>query len=487
MRSALAHRCRFIYPIAARFLTLAVMILSVTVAKPARSGTFPGELSKKSRDCVDCHRDETPSIYRQWGASRHFQANVGCYECHMTAKTGDGSQHAGAFKHYNETIDVLVTPRDCGRCHEAEVEQFSRSRHAKAARVLSAADLRLARVVVGDRGFRTPSFAGGISAALVSGCWQCHGSEVKTLNEGKLDSATWPNTGIGRINPDGSEGACTACHGRHMFSVKVARHPDSCGRCHTGPEHPQIEIYNRSKHGIAFRALIDEMALGRPKWVLGEDYDAAPTCATCHMSATPRHPVSHDVGLRISWNNRPPVSVRPETADAELGLPGAKIPWQKRRRTMTEICSSCHGTEIVRSFYAQYDALIGLYHDKFARPGEALIAIARQLAGSSPFSEPVDFTWLELWHRAGRRARHGASMMGHDIAHTQGIYEVARLFYSVLVPQLRALIERGRAGPDPSRQQMATILEVALDALLERPEHAWFGRADSDTTSGDQR
>ena len=26
------------------------------------------------------------------------------------------------------------------------------------------------------------------------------------------DPATWPNTGIGRINPDGSEGSCTACH-----------------------------------------------------------------------------------------------------------------------------------------------------------------------------------------------------------------------------------------------------------------------------------
>ena len=27
---------------------------------------------------------------------------------------------------------------------------------------------------------------------------------------GKLDPATWPNTGIGRINPDGSEGSCAA-------------------------------------------------------------------------------------------------------------------------------------------------------------------------------------------------------------------------------------------------------------------------------------
>ena len=27
-----------------------------------------------------------------------------------------------------------------------------------------------------------------------------------------MDPKTWPNTGIGRINPDGSEGSCSACH-----------------------------------------------------------------------------------------------------------------------------------------------------------------------------------------------------------------------------------------------------------------------------------
>ena len=69
---------------------------------------------------------------------------------------------------------------------------------------------------------------------------------------GVLDPATWPNTGIGRINPDGSEGACTACHARHQFSAEQARHPENCGRCHMGPDHPQKEIYEESKHGASF-------------------------------------------------------------------------------------------------------------------------------------------------------------------------------------------------------------------------------------------
>jgi len=38
------------------------------------------------------------------------------------------------------------------------------------------------------------------------------------LPGGKFDPATWPNTGIGRVNPDGSAGSCSACHTRHRFS-----------------------------------------------------------------------------------------------------------------------------------------------------------------------------------------------------------------------------------------------------------------------------
>ncbi len=104
-----------------------------------------------------------------------------------------------------------------------------------------------------------------------------------------------------------------------------ARNPENCGKCHMGPDHPQIEIYNESKHGIAFRANRDKMNMSNDKWIAGQDYNAAPTCATCHMSATAKQPVTHDVGLRISWNNRPPKSIRPEISDAKMGLPGAKI------------------------------------------------------------------------------------------------------------------------------------------------------------------
>ena len=53
----------------------------------------------------------------------------------------------------------------------------------------------------------------------------------------------------------------------------------------------------------------------RGDWILGKDYSAAPTCATCHVSGyvTPTGEVkgnSHDVGDRISWTLRPIVSTK---------------------------------------------------------------------------------------------------------------------------------------------------------------------------------
>ena len=173
-------------------------------------------------------------------------------------------------------------------------------------------------------------------ASANTGCRQCHGSKValmdadgKAINvddlkpdkdgkptnkaavariarddkgRPKLHPHTWPNTGIGRINLDGSRGSCSACHSRHDFSPRRARQPENCGKCHLGPDHPQKEIYEESKHGVAYRDLKDKMNLNSHKWVLGKDYSAAPTCATCHMSGNTRNggKITHDPGKRIS-------------------------------------------------------------------------------------------------------------------------------------------------------------------------------------------
>ena len=48
---------------------------------------------------------------------------------------------------------------------------------------------------------------------------------------------------------------------------------------------------------------------------------------------------------------------------------------------------------------------------------------------NAPFEHDVQWTFWELWHHEGRRARHGASMMGPDYTHWHGMYEVAKHWY----------------------------------------------------------
>jgi len=466
-----------------RILIGLLIVATAVAAAPLAHGQAWGlpALSKETQACIECHRQDNGGIYQQWGASKHYRANVGCFECHMAAENDpDGYAHEG------QRIATIVSPKDCARCHSAETEEFAQSHHSKGARILGSLDNTLAEVVEGNRGMRTTAYPDGVSAAAVNGCWQCHGSEVKVLANGKLDATTWPNTCIGRINPDGSEGSCSACHSRHSFSAEQARNPDNCGKCHMGPDHPQMEIYNESKHGIAFRAFKDKLNLDSAKWIVGEDYNRAPTCATCHMSATPGRaaaanrpalpalPVSHDVGMRISWNNRPEMSIRPEVSDRKMGLPGAEVNWETRRNTMKNVCSNCHEDLWVNNFYVQYDSLIDLYHQKFAEPGLELYELAKPLMIPVQFANKLDWTWYELWHHEGRRARHGASMMGPDYTHWHGTYEVAKHFYGKMLPELEELIQKGRASGDQKKIEAADALAKKIESVLNTANHSWY-------------
>ncbi len=433
----------------------------------------PSEMSEETKQCVACHKKNNPGITQQWGASKHYRAKVGCYECHAADK-GDIDAYLHDDKKVKKLISIIVSPKDCANCHEKEARQAQESHHAKAGRILGSLDNLLAEVVEGNSDLITEGFPKGNSAAAVNGCWQCHGSQVKVNEDGALDPATWPNTGIGRINPDGSEGACSACHARHMFSVAQAREPDTCGKCHLGPDHPQKEIYEESKHGIQFAANKHKMNLDNPKWIPGEDYFTGPTCATCHMSATRKQDVNHNVGLRISWNNRPPISVRPEITDKKMGSPSAKVGWEERRDNMKDVCSACHTEDYINNFYTQYDGMIELYTKKFAKPGLALYNAAKPLLKPAKFSNKIDWIWFELWHHEGRRARMGASMMAPDYTHWHGTYDLAKHFYTKYVPEIEKLIHKGMESGDSKKKASAEKLKALLDTTLSSSDHMWY-------------
>ncbi len=455
------------------FWVIGLVFISMQNTGLAAVKSAPSELSEETKECVKCHQKHNPGIVQEWGKSKHYGANVGCYECHA-AEQGDVDAYIHDDKKVKKLVAILVTPKDCGNCHEKAAREMTNSRHAKAGHIIDSLDNLLAEVVEGNRAMVTAGFPGGNSAAAVNGCWQCHGSRVKVLKDGQLDPATYPNSGIGRINPDGSEGSCSACHSRHAFSTAQAREPDNCGKCHLGPDHPQKEIYEESKHGIAYKAYKDELKLDSAKWIVGVDYTAAPTCATCHMGATKDQPSSHNVGDRISWTNRPPVSVRPETMDAKMGLASANLKWEERRKNMKDVCDACHSENHTEQFYIQYDALIELYNEKYAKPGKALMKAAKPLLKPAKFSNKVEWTWFELWHHEGRRARMAASMQAPDYTHWHGTYDLAKHFYTKMVPELEHLIEEHRDSTDPAKAQAARDLQNKLNEVLGNDDHKWY-------------
>jgi hypothetical protein len=231
------------------------------------------------------------------------------------------------------------------------------------------------------------------------------------------------------------------------------------------------------------------MNLDSDTWIAGQDYTAAPTCVTCHMGAAGKIPATHDVGMRNAWSLNTPVSKRqylvvledggklelPDTdkapkrgseivkADGSIGKVKVVATPERRRQIMSMVCLECHAKSFTEGFMDQFDNVVELYNAKFGEPAAAIMAdlYDRGLLTPLPFDEPLEFTYWELWHDEGARARHGASMASPNHAWWEGMYVVGRNFYSRFLPEARAV-----AGA-----QAAEIVDARIAA---GEHHAWL-------------
>ena len=196
------------------------------------------------------------------------------------------------------------------------------------------------------------------------------------------------------------------------------------------------------------------------------------------------------MGRAISWTLRPPISskinlVRLEDGQ-EFDVPeGKEVPkvgdkakdstvievvtWQERRNKMQDVCASCHSDSVIKGHYSQFDNLVELYNEKFAKPIAAIMDELKKegYISKSPFDEQIEWTWWEIWHHEGRRARHGASMMGPDYAWWHGIYDVAKHTYFKFIPELKEVAMKKDGN------------EKFADAMLEKyfkpiDGHTWY-------------
>ncbi|MBL3601108.1 MAG: hypothetical protein JMN25_14785 [gamma proteobacterium endosymbiont of Lamellibrachia anaximandri] len=422
--------------------------------------------------CISCHKKSSAGLTHQWQSSAHASAGVNCLDCHYADQVDkDAIEHEGSI------IATIVSPKDCGRCHTREYKETEGSVHSKALSLIKN---------------RIPALADNLTGQemITAGCAKCHGSKVEVRGDGSLSPDSWPNTGIGRINPDGSRGSCSACHGRHSFSKAQARDPSACIWCHSGPESPDREVFDTSKHGMLFAANREKMNLHSDEWVLGKDYSAAPTCVTCHMGATPGVTASHDVGMRDAWNLNQPISEKqsliifedgdrrelPESQpaprrgteisklDGSMGKVKAVASSKRRRQIMSKVCLECHSKGFANGFMKQFDNVVELYNEKFGKPAQAIMLALydMNLLTPAPFDDPLEFTYWRLWHDEGTRARHGAAMMSPNFTWWEGMHLVGQNFYGEFLPQVREL-----AGTEKADQ-------LINEHVLSLDEHSWL-------------
>ena len=379
---------------------------------------------------------------------------VGCYECHGQ----NPSIHKDSFDHMGFKIHVVVTPNDCKTCHTTEVAQYLESKKANAVdnlaknpvytllvdTITSVKEIKDNKIIITKPSEHTKAET----------CFGCHGTVVevkgmKTISTklGEIevpDLANWPNQGVGRINPDGSRGSCTACHPRHSFSIEIARKPFTCAQCHLEPDVPAWEVYKESKHGNIFLSKQDKWNWDNVPWRPGKDFQA-PTCAVCHNSllVNPEGEViaerTHNFGSRLWIRLFGLIYSHPQPKDGRTYLiknsDGLSMPTtfsgglageylinsdeqSRRRSNMEGICISCHSTDWAERFFDKMESSI-METDKMTHSATQSLVKAwdKGIADrTNPFDEPIEQKWIKQWLFYATSVRFASAMSGPDYA-----------------------------------------------------------------------
>ncbi|HYA43692.1 MAG TPA: multiheme c-type cytochrome [Syntrophobacteraceae bacterium] len=288
--------------------------------------------------CLECHMRITPGIVVDWQLSKHSANDVGCSRCH-----GDG---------HNSMTDPakagFAGPQVCAGCHDVQVEQFAKGKHALAWGAMKAMPTLHWQPMAQVEGLK--------------GCGGCHRVGLKT--EGEVRDLIEKKSGFGLSS-------CDVCHTRHVFSVDEARSPQACRTCHMGIDHPQWEMYSSSKHGVRF--------LLKQSRILPEDA-AAPTCQSCHFAdgnhanrtawgfLALRFPYPQDVQwagdrqliMEALGIFDPEGKPTPRMAVVETFkfIKFSEGDWKTEREKMLKSCNDCHSVNFARTELEKADRMI---------------------------------------------------------------------------------------------------------------------------------
>jgi hydroxylamine dehydrogenase len=274
----------------------------------------------------------------------------------------------------------------------------------------------------------------------------------------------WPNNGVGRINPDGTTGACTACHSRHEFSIETARKPVTCSECHKGPDVPAYGVYSVSKHGNIYSSREGEWNFKNVPWTVGRDF-TAPTCATCHISlitsedgkviSERTHSMNNRLALRIFgliYAHAHPRSPDTTVIKNRAGLPlpteltGGeaetflidKTEKDKRLNEMKKVCLSCHSQGWTEGHFDRFYNTVKSSNEMTLSATKILISAWEQGLAKGPaqndsiFNENIEKKWIEQWLFYSNSTRFASAMGGADY----GVFSNGRFYMSKNISEM---------------------------------------------------
>ncbi len=469
---------RFILALLGLFSLLVFLYGTLRQEKTEEAGV---PLSGQTQECIDCHQQYTPGIVEGWLTSKHAEATpemalkapelerkvssdsipesllkvtVGCYECHDL----NPALHKDNFEHFDYKINVVVSPNDCSTCHALEKEEYASSKKAHALGNLQKNPVyhtlveTITRVKEVEDSKIIPLESSHFTKAET--CYACHGTRVEVKGQKTLSTdfgdievpilSNWPNQGVGRVNPDGSAGSCTACHPRHSFSIEIARKPYTCSQCHLEPDVPAWNVYRESKHGNIMQSKPNDVNWQSIPWKVGGDF-RAPTCAACHNSLLTDSEGelivsrSHDFGSRLWVRIFGLIYSHPQPKKGETSIiknkDGLPLPatftgelaaeflingkeQKSRQNKMTKVCQSCHSSSWVRGHFVRFDSTL-------AETDRMVLAVTKLLVkawekgvadNTNPFDEAIEQMWIRQWLFYANSVRYGSAMIGQDYA-----------------------------------------------------------------------
>lgn len=367
-------------------LTMMFFLTALGLA-PAGWGTENVENIK----CLDCHKRATPNVVADWKISKHSSEGITCAHCHGLAHTSSKD---------SEEVE-LPQPSSCAECHETQVTQFRRGKHALSWTVMNAMPTTHMLPMALTKGGK--------------GCGGCHKIGEKSLEEVKMLKAE--GSGYGHA-------ACDSCHTRHAFSKTEALQPQACQTCHMGFDHPQWEMYSSSKHGV--RALLKQSGV-LPETASG------PTCQTCHMQEgdhevrTPwgflavRLPLPEDEEWRkdqvtilqalgvLDLNGKP--TARLEAIKAADVARLTQEAFDKEREKLMDACSQCHSEKFARGELAKGDDMIKRADHLLAKAIRIIAGLYKDGVLKKPETYAYAFPDLLTFHDAPSPIEHRLFVM----------------------------------------------------------------------------